>query len=107
LPPSKLSTSFSWPRTSNENLFIESFFKTLKYSSKYPLLFRDIEHARDWMADFVNWYNTEHLHLSKWTELYENKLQKGDIFVDTKRFFKIDMYNHLQIYYDYKRKELK
>jgi transposase InsO family protein len=29
------------------------------------LCFRDLEHARDWMADFVNWYNTEHLHLSK------------------------------------------
>jgi hypothetical protein len=27
-------------------------------------LFRDIEHARDWIADFVNWYNTEHLHSS-------------------------------------------
>mgnify|MGYP000866027600 FL=1 len=43
---------------------VRSFFKTLKYSSKYPLRFRDIEHARDWMADFVNWYNTEHLHSS-------------------------------------------
>lgn len=79
-----VSTSFSRPRTSNDNLFIKSFFKTLKYSGKHPLRFKNIEHARDWMADFVNWYNADHLHLSKWTELYENKLQKGDIFVDTK-----------------------
>ncbi|MGM0367084.1 MAG: integrase core domain-containing protein [Actinomycetota bacterium] len=44
--------------------YIESFFKTLKYSSGYPIRFKDIEHARGWMADFVNWYNTEHLHSS-------------------------------------------
>jgi transposase InsO family protein len=60
----KVKLSFSRPRTSNDNPFIESFFKTLKYDSSYPLRFKDIEQARDWMADFVNWYNTEHLHSS-------------------------------------------
>ena len=60
----KVKLSFSRPRTSNDNPFIESFFKTLKYDSSYPVRFKDIGQARDWMADFVNWYNTEHLHSS-------------------------------------------
>ncbi|MEF9426625.1 MAG: integrase core domain-containing protein, partial [Candidatus Mariimomonas ferrooxydans] len=59
-----VKVSFSRPRTSNDNPYIESLFRTIKYSSGYPIRFRDIEHAREWMADFVNWYNTEHLHSS-------------------------------------------
>jgi transposase InsO family protein len=54
--------SHNRPRVSNDNPFIESFFKTLKYRVDYPLRFRDLIHAREWMASFVNWYNTEHLH---------------------------------------------
>lgn len=60
----KVSVSHSRPRVSNDNAFVESLFKTLKYTAKYPLRFRDIKHAREWMASFVNWYNTEHLHSS-------------------------------------------
>jgi len=59
-----VKVSFSRPRTSNDNPYIESLFRTIKYSSGYPIRFRDIEHAREWMADFVNWYNTKHLHSS-------------------------------------------
>lgn len=51
-------------RVSNDNPFIESLFKTLKYRVNYPLRFRDLNHARERMAGFVNWYNTEHLHSS-------------------------------------------
>jgi putative transposase len=54
--------SIGHPRVSNDNPFIESFFKTLKYTAGYPGRFRDIEHAKEWMADFINWYNTVHLH---------------------------------------------
>jgi transposase InsO family protein len=54
--------SFSRPRVSNDNPFIESFFKTVKFTPGYPGRFRDIEHTREWMADFVAWYNTEHRH---------------------------------------------
>jgi putative transposase len=56
--------SYGRPRVSNDNPFIESLFKTLKYTAGYPGQFKDIEHARRWMADFVNWYNTEHRHSS-------------------------------------------
>lgn len=58
----KVSVSRSRPRVSNDNPFIESYFKTMKYSVCYPGHFIDIAHARSWMADFVNWYNTKHRH---------------------------------------------
>ena len=54
--------SFSRPRVSNDSPYIESLFKTLKYTAGYPGQFKNIEHARVWMADFVNWYNTKHRH---------------------------------------------
>jgi putative transposase len=57
-----VSNSYSRPRVSNDNPFIETFFKTLKYSTKYPGRFEDIHQARDWFAAFVHWYNMQHLH---------------------------------------------
>lgn len=57
-----VSRSYSRPRCSNDNAFIESWHKTLKYSVGYPDFFKAIDHARTWFANFVHWYNTEHLH---------------------------------------------
>jgi putative transposase len=54
--------SYSRPRCSNDNAFIESWHKTLKYTVGYPNAFTSLEHARSWFANFVNWYNTKHLH---------------------------------------------
>jgi transposase InsO family protein len=54
--------SYSRPRVSNDNPFSESLFKTLKFRPGYPRRFKDINHARQWFADFANWYNTEHRH---------------------------------------------
>ena len=54
--------SFSRPRVSDDNPYSESLFKTLKYTAGYPKYFRDLSHAREWMAAFLDWYNTEHLH---------------------------------------------
>ena len=54
--------SFSRPRISDDNPYSESLFKTLKYTPGFPKYFTDLEHARTWIADFVNWYNTEHRH---------------------------------------------
>jgi len=59
-----ISRSYSRPRCSNDNAFIESWHKTLKYSVGYPKCFQDIKHARAWYADFINWYNNAHLHSS-------------------------------------------
>ena len=54
--------SFSRPRVSNDNPFIESFFGTMKCSFKYPGRFKSIEHAREWVALFIDWYHTKHRH---------------------------------------------
>ena len=54
--------SFSRPRVHDDNPYSESLFKTLKYTVGYPKYFRDLNHARQWMSGFVDWYNTAHLH---------------------------------------------
>ena len=54
--------SFSRPRVSDDNPYSESLFKTLKYTGGYPKYFNNIEHAREWVENFVHWYNTEHRH---------------------------------------------
>ncbi len=54
--------SFSRPRVSNDNPFIESLFSTMKYTAGYPSVFKSLCHAREWMAGFVDWYNTVHRH---------------------------------------------
>ena len=54
--------SYSRPRCSDDNPYSESLFKTLKYNVGYPKSFKSIEDAKEWVADFVNWYNTEHRH---------------------------------------------
>lgn len=55
--------SFSRPSVSNDNPFSESLFKTLKYCPLYPSKpFATIEDARSWVAEFIAWYNTVHLH---------------------------------------------
>jgi transposase InsO family protein len=54
--------SLSRPRVSDDNPFSEALFKTIKYHKSYPGKFETITEARLWFSDFINWYNTEHLH---------------------------------------------
>jgi len=55
--------SFSRPRVNDDNPYSEALFRTLKYRPEYPgQPFASVEAARTWVAWFVNWYNTEHLH---------------------------------------------
>lgn len=58
----QVTRSYSRPRCSNDNAYIETWHKTLKYTVGYPRQFQSLELARTWYADFVNWYNTKHLH---------------------------------------------
>jgi putative transposase len=60
----KVNMSFSRPRVSDDNPFIESFFKTLKYDVSYPKAFGSLEDSRIWFADFVHGYNNHHMHSS-------------------------------------------
>lgn len=55
--------SFNRPSVSDDNPFSESLFKTLKYCPKFPTKpFDSVLAASQWVADFVHWYNEEHLH---------------------------------------------
>lgn len=55
--------SFSRPAVSNDNPYSEALFRTVKYTPAYPPgPFADLEAARQWVAQFVIWYNTVHLH---------------------------------------------
>ena len=58
----KVGLSFSRPRVSDDNPYIESFFGTLKSNVRFPSHFLSLSHARDWLASFIHWYNTEHRH---------------------------------------------
>lgn len=54
--------SHSRPMVKNDNPYIESFFRTLKYHAGYPRRFDSLDTARIWLADFIDWYNTTHRH---------------------------------------------
>ncbi len=57
-----ICNGYSRPRVSNDNPFIESWFKTLKYGISYPGKFASMAEARTWFAVFVHSYNTNHSH---------------------------------------------
>jgi putative transposase len=55
--------SFSRPRVSNDNPFAESLFRTCKYRPNYPRQpFESVAQAREWVQQFVQWYNHQHKH---------------------------------------------
>lgn len=58
-----IEPSYSRPRVSDDNAFVESLFRTAKYRPEFPTKgFVDLDAARAWAADFVRWYNFEHRH---------------------------------------------
>ena len=58
-----VAASFSRPRVSDDNAHAEAVFRTCKYRPSYPRRgFKDIGAARQWVLEFVRWYNGEHLH---------------------------------------------
>jgi putative transposase len=58
-----IKPSYSRPRVSDDNAFVESLFKTAKYRPEFPVRgFATLEDARLWGRDFVRWYNFEHRH---------------------------------------------
>lgn len=56
--------SYSRPSVSDDNPFSESLFKTIKYHRDFPRIkrFASILEAREWMEQFMHWYNNTHLH---------------------------------------------
>ncbi len=57
-----LTQSLSRPRTSNDNAFSESHFKTLKYHRYFKPWFESISDAQNTLQKFFDWYNKEHRH---------------------------------------------
>ncbi|TCV98397.1 putative transposase [Biostraticola tofi] len=58
-----ITGSHSRPRVSNDNPYVESLFRTLKYVPLWPSAgFVDLEEARQWVERFSRWYNEEHRH---------------------------------------------
>lgn len=58
-----VATSYSRPRTSNDNPYSEALFRTCKYRPDYPAGgFAELDQARLWMANFVEHYNGVHRH---------------------------------------------
>lgn len=58
-----VQSSFSRPRVSNDNAYSEALFKTLKYRPIFPENgFSSLIEAREWVKDFVHWYNDIHYH---------------------------------------------
>ncbi len=56
-------SSFSRPRVSNDNPYSEAIFRTCKYRPDYPSNgFATMEQAREWVLQFVVWYNEVHRH---------------------------------------------
>ena len=58
-----VAPSFSRPAVSNDNPYSESLFRTMKYRPVYPRkAFESLMAARQWVGQFVQWYNHEHRH---------------------------------------------
>lgn len=58
-----IAPSYSRPRVSDDNAFVESLFRTAKYHPGFPAQgFDSLDHARRWAAGLVDWYNHEHRH---------------------------------------------
>ncbi|WP_422615214.1 IS3 family transposase [Grimontia marina] len=58
-----ITSSYSRPRVSDDNPYVESLFRTVKYIPSWPTKgFDGLEESRCWVNGFVRWYNTEHKH---------------------------------------------
>lgn len=58
-----VASSYSRPRVSNDNPYSEALFRTTKYHHSWPKdRFKNIADAREWVTNFVNWYNKIHKH---------------------------------------------
>ena len=60
----EIKRSFSRPRTSDDNPFVESVFKTTKYHPRWPGAFESQPEARAWADEFFGSYNHNHRHTS-------------------------------------------
>lgn len=72
-----VTASHSRPHVSDDNPFSEALFKTIKYDLAMPEHFDSIEHARRWMAQFLDEYAHHHRHAGL------NRYTPHDVFTGT------------------------
>ena len=78
--------SFSRPRVSNDNPYSEALFRTLKYHQSYPNRpFPSEDIARQWVNEFVAFYNNEHRHSGiKYVTPNQRHIGKADEICSTR-----------------------
>jgi putative transposase len=58
-----IKPSYSRPRVSDDNAYVEALFRTAKYRPEFPAKgFAHVDEARAWANEFVRWYNHDHRH---------------------------------------------
>jgi len=58
-----ITSSYSRPRVSDDNAFVEALFRTCKYVPNFPRGgFESLTEAREWVYRFARWYNCVHRH---------------------------------------------
>ena len=78
--------SYSRPSVSDDNPYIESLFRTLKYRPDFPDgAFASLASAQQWVEHFVAWYNTEHRHSGIRFVTPEQRHRGGDRAILTQR----------------------
>lgn len=81
-----ITPSHSRPRVSNDNAHAEAFFRTTKYHPSLPPEgFETLQKARQWAAEFIQWYNQEHKHRSLNHVTPEQKHSGEDIEILARR----------------------
>jgi putative transposase len=82
-----ITPSRSRPRVSNDNPYAESIFKTCKYRPDFPDNgFEDIDEARRWVFEFVQWYNYKHKHSGiKYLTPYQRHNNQGDEILNNRK----------------------
>lgn len=82
-----ITPSRSRPRVSNDNPYAESIFKTCKYRPDFPDNgFNDMEEARRWVFQFVQWYNYEHKHSGiKYLTPHQRHSNQGDEILNKRK----------------------
>lgn len=100
-----ITPSHSRPRVSNDNAYSESLFRTIKYDSGYPLKFKNLKSAKEWMTVFVHWYNNNHRHsgIGYVTPLERHKNKDKEIFENRNKVMEEARKNHPTRFGDQKK----
>ncbi len=71
-----VTKTHSRPHTSDDNPYSEAQFRTLKYRPGCPARFGSLQHARQWAAELLLWYNEVHHH-SALTHMTPSSMHHG------------------------------